>query len=84
MTKLLINKKVDLAFTSPAVFTNYYSLKNLNSNDFVNFSPIKDSRRESYIALSKSSDNTLLKKLVNAQKIIELTDEYQELIDFRL
>ncbi|GHE96124.1 substrate-binding periplasmic protein [Thalassotalea profundi] len=83
MTKLLVNKKVDLAFTSPAVFSNYYLLKNLNSNDFVNYSPIKDSSKESYIALSKPSDDNLLKKLVNAQESIELTNEYHELIDFK-
>lgn len=81
--KLLLNKKVDLVFSVPAIFVNYYADKNLKSDDFIRYRPIEETRKEGYIALSKSSDKSIIRKLLAAKTIVEKMPEYQQLVAFR-
>lgn len=80
--KLFLNKKIAFVFTDPDIFISYYAAKNLNSNDFVSYSNIEETRKEGYIALSKPSDPNILKKLVAAKKVIEKTQKYHQLVKF--
>lgn len=80
--KLLVNKKINFVFTDPDIFVSYYAAKKLNSDDFISYSHIEETRKEGYIALSKSSDKSLLQKLLAAQKIVEKMPEYQQLVKY--
>ncbi len=75
--------KVDLIYTDPTVMINYYAALNKNSDKLVNFFTLPETRRESYIAINRSSDLLLVKKLKQAAKKIKTLDSYQHFLKFK-
>lgn len=73
---LLLNHKVDLLFTDPAVIKNYYASHNLDAKQHVNFVVLPETKRSSYIALNINSNDKLVEKLKAANKRILALPQY--------
>ncbi|PCI60480.1 MAG: hypothetical protein COB35_08830 [Gammaproteobacteria bacterium] len=78
--QLLLNKKVDLIYNDPNVIEDYINSET-NSSAKIAFAPIKlVDQRDSYIAINKNSDPTLVKKLRTSMAKFSKTKHYQELL----
>ncbi|WP_448567656.1 substrate-binding periplasmic protein [Thalassotalea ganghwensis] len=80
---MLLNKKVDLVFTPPAVFANYFAAKNLKGEDYIHYSSFPETKKEGYIALNKASDPALAEMLIKASSAVKKSDNYQRLLKYK-
>ena len=80
---MLLNQKVDLVFTPPAVFANYFAAKQQNSEDYIHYAIFPETKKEGYIALSKSSDPQLVDVLIRASTKVKNNEDYQRLVKYK-
>jgi polar amino acid transport system substrate-binding protein len=80
---LFLNGKVDLLFSDPNFLKNHMAALDKNSDEIVNSKIFPETRRRSYIAMNRNSDQTLVDNLFNAAESVKKLPVYEKHFHFK-